>query len=344
MSDANLFAQQAANRRRSVWLVAGFLLFFAWVGFGGDYALFLLTAAAPQGAYHHSIPFIGLLTTAGASALCYFAWKTGPRRVLLAAGAWEVVSPASPAQLQLMNVAEEMAIAAGLPKPTVWVVPDPDLNAFATGHDARHASIAVTEGLLAALDRDELQGVVAHEMSHIQNDDVKLMTLLAGMLGAVALLSDAMGRYLRMGGRIGGSARGGSGRSGGKGGNPLGAVLLVLWLFTLLIAPVVSRLLAMAVSRKREYLADATAAQLTRHPEALARALEKLEAASAPTRSIAQGAAHLCIVDPAERKMSDREGIVGDIFASHPPIRLRVARLKAMAFQQAKREAGVLPA
>jgi heat shock protein HtpX len=202
----------------------------------------------------------------------------------------------------------------------------------------------VTEGLLAALDRDELQGVVAHEMSHIQNDDVKLMTLLAGMLGAVALLSDAMGRYLRMGGRIGGSARGGGGRSGGKGGNPLGAVLLVLWLFTLLIAPVVSRLLAMAVSRKREYLADATAAQLTRHPDALARALEKLEAASAPTRSIAQGAAHLCIVDPAERKMSDREGIMGDIFASHPPIRLRVARLKAMAFQQARREAGVLPA
>lgn len=339
MSDANLFAQQAANRRRSVWLVAGFLLFFAWVGFGGDYAFYLLTADAPPGAYRHTLPFIGLLVTAAASALCYFAWKTGPRRVLLAAGAWEVVTPASPAQLQLANVAEEMAVAAGLPKPTVWVVPDQDLNAFATGHDPRHASIAVTEGLLAALDRDELQGVVAHEMAHIQNDDVKLMTLLAGMLGAIALLSDALGRYLRLGGRVGGGSRGGGGR-GGKGGNPLGAVLLVLWLLTLLIAPVVSRLLAMAVSRKREYLADATAAQFTRHPEALARALEKLDAASGATRSIAQGAAHLCIVDPAERRISDREGIVGDVFASHPPIRLRVARLRAMAFQQVKREAG----
>jgi heat shock protein HtpX len=176
-------------------------------------------------------------------------------------------------------------------------------------------------------------------MAHIQNDDVKLMTLLAGMLGAIALLSDALGRYLRLGGRVGGASRGGGGR-GGKGGNPLGAVLLVLWLFTLLIAPVVSRLLAMAVSRKREYLADATAAQFTRHPEALARALEKLDAASGATRSIAQGAAHLCIVDPAERRISDREGIVGDVFASHPPIRLRVARLNAMGFQQAKREAG----
>ncbi len=343
MSDANLFAQQAANRRRSVWLVAGFLLFFAWAGFGGDYALYLLTADAPPGGYHHTLPVIGLLVTAAASALCYFAWKTGPRRVLLAAGAWEVVTPASPAQLQLTNVVEEMAVAAGLPKPTVWVVPDADLNAFATGHDPRHASVAVTEGLLAALDRDELQGVVAHEMAHIQNDDVKLMTLLAGMLGAIALLSDALGRYLRLGGRVGGSSRGGGGR-GGKGGNPLGAVLLVLWVFTLLIAPVVSRLLAMAVSRKREYLADATAAQFTRHPEALARALEKLDAAAGATRSIAQGAAHLCIVDPAERRISDREGIVGDVFASHPPIRLRVARLRAMAFQQAKREAGAVSA
>lgn len=343
MSDANLFAQQEANRRRSAWLVALFVLFFAWVGFGGDYAFYLLTAGAPAGQYHHTIPFIGLLTTGAAALLCYYAWKTGPRRVLLAAGAWEVVTPASPAQFQLLNVVEEMAISAGLPKPTVWVVPDPDLNAFATGHDARHASIAVTEGLLAALDRDELQGVVAHEMSHIQNDDVKLMTLLAGMLGSVALLSDGIARYLRLGGRVGGSSRGGD-RGGGKGNNPLGAVLLVLWVFTLLIAPVVTRLLAMAVSRKREYLADATAAQLTRHPEALARALEKLDAASAPTRSIAQGAAHLCIVDPAERRLSDREGIVGDVFASHPPIRLRVARLKAMAFQDAKRAGGELQA
>lgn len=343
MSDANLFAQQAANRCRSGWLVAGFLLFFAWVGFGGDYAFYRLTADAPPGAYRHTLPVIGILATAAAAALCYFSWKTGPRRVLLAAGAWEIVTPVTPAQLRLANVAEEMAVAAGLPTPTLWVVPDADLNAFATGHDHRHASIAVTEGLLAALDRDELQGVVAHEMSHIQNDDVTLMTLLAGMLGSVVLLSDAMGRYLRLGGRVGGSSRGGSGRGGGRG-NPLGAVLLVLWVFTLLIAPVVSRLLAMVVSRKREFLADATAAQLTRHPEALARALEKLDAASGATRSITQGAAHLCIVDPAERKVSDREGFLGDVFASHPPLRLRVARLKAMAFQRTKREEGVLPA
>ena len=342
MSDANLFAQQAANRRRSFWLVAGFLTFFAWVGFGGDYALYLLTAGGARGAYHHVIPFIGLLTTTLAAGICAYAWKTGPRRVLLAAGAWEIVTPATPAQKQLDNVVEEMAIAAGIPKPTVWVVPDPDLNAFATGHDPRHASVAVTQGLLDLLDRDELQGVVAHEMSHIQNDDVKLMTLLAGMLGAVALLSDTMGRYLRSGGRVGVPSRGG--RGGGKGGNSLGALLLVLWVFTLLIAPVVTRLLAMAVSRKREFLADATAAQFTRNPGALARALEKLDASAVGTRSITQGAAHLCIVDPAERKLSDREGFLGDVFASHPPIRMRIARLRGMAFQEMKREGQPLPA
>ena len=344
MSDANLFAQQAANRRRSFWLVAGFLLFFAWVGFGGDYALYLLTQGAARGAYHHTIPFIGVLTTALASGICVYAWKTGPGRVLLAAGAWEIITPSTPAQQQLDNVVEEMAIAAGLPKPSVWIVPDPDLNAFATGHDPRHASLAVTQGLLDALDRDELQGVVAHEMSHIQNDDVKLMTLLAGMLGAVALLSDTVRRSLRSGGRISLSSRGGSGRGGGKGGNSLGALLLVLWVFTLLIAPAITRLLAMAVSRKREYLADATAAQFTRNPAALARALERLDASATETHSITQGAAHLCIVDPAQRKISDREGFFGDVFASHPPIRLRVARLKAMAFQAVKREGGALPA
>jgi heat shock protein HtpX len=177
-----------------------------------------------------------------------------------------------------VNVVEEMAIASGTPKPRVWVVPDEDPNAFATGRDADSASIAVTEGLLATLSRDELQGVVAHEMAHVRNLDVRLMTLLAGMVGAIALMSDGMGRMIRLGGR-GGRAGGRSG--GGKGsGNPLALVVLVLWLLTLVVAPVISRILAMAVSRKREFLADATAAQLTRNPMALAAALEKLSSAA----------------------------------------------------------------
>jgi heat shock protein HtpX len=260
--------------------------------------------------------------------------------VLWSTGAWEIIEPATPEQRQLVNVVEEMAIASGVPKPRIWVVPDDDPNAFATGRDAESASIAVTEGLLATLSRDELQGVVAHEMAHVRNLDVRLMTLLAGMVGAIALMSDGMGRTLRLGGRAGSRLGGRSG--GGKGGgNPLALVVLVLWLLTLIVAPVVSRILAMAVSRKREFLADATAAQFTRNPMALAAALEKLSAATAATRSITSGAAHLCIVDPSPGLLSSREGFLADVLASHPPIRQRIIRLEGMGYQQAKQQTAV---
>jgi heat shock protein HtpX len=338
--EVNLFAQQQANRRRSVWLVIGFVLFFAWVGFGGDIAFYLMTADDPSGSYHHVFPFIGIFCTLAAGAICWHSWRYGPERVLWATGAWELIEPASPEQKRLVNVVEEMAIASGLPKPRIWVIPDDDPNAFATGRDAASASIAVTEGLLGQLSRDELQAVVAHEMAHIQNLDVRLMTLLAGMVGAIALMSDGMGRMLRGGVRVRGSGGSGGRRSsGGKGGNPLALVILVLWLLTLVIAPIVSRLLAMAVSRKREYLADATGAQFTRNPMALASALEKLAAATAVTRSIGRGAAHLCIVDPAPGMMASREGPFADFLGSHPPIGQRIIRLKGMGYQQAKREA-----
>jgi len=338
--DANLFAQQEANRRRSTWLIIGFIVFFGWVGFGGDLAFGLLTADAPPGEYHHVVPIIGIVTTVIAGGICWYSWRHGPERVLWATGAWELIDPETPQHRQLVNVVDEMAIASGLPRPRVWVVPDEDPNAFATGRDAQSASIAVTEGLLRSLSRDELQGVVAHEMAHIRNLDVRLMTLLAGMVGAIALMSDGMGRMLRGGVRVGGGTSGR--RGGGKGsGNPLALLVLVLWLLTLIIAPVVSRLLAMSVSRKREYLADASSAQFTRNPMALASALEKLEAASEPTRSITRGAAHLCIVDPAPGLFSSREGFMADILASHPPIRQRIIRLTGMAYQQAKREAPV---
>ena len=336
--DANLFAQQQANRRRSTWLTIGFVLFFAWVGFGGDLAFWLLTADTPPGSYHHVVPFIGIFSVFSAAAICWYSWRHGAERVLWATGAWELIEPATPEQKQLVNVVEEMAIASGLPKPRVWIVPDTDPNAFATGRDAATASVAVTEGLLATLSRDELQAVIAHEMGHVRNLDIRLMTLLAGMLGAIALLSDGMGRMLGRGSTMGGRWGGGKGGKGGKGGNPLGVVILVLWLLTLVVAPVISRLLAMAVSRKREYLADATGAQLTRNPMALASALEKLEGATAATESITRGAAHLCIVDPSPGLMSSREGFLADFVASHPPIRQRIIKLRGMAYQQAKRE------
>jgi heat shock protein HtpX len=326
---ANLFAQQESNRRRSTWLIIGFIVFFAWVGFGGDLAFGLLTANAPPGEYHHVIPVLGIITTLVAGGICWYSWKFGARQVLWSTGAREVTEPATPEERQLVNVVEEMAIASGLPKPRVYIVPDDDPNAFATGRDQATASIAVTQGLLRTLNRDELQGVIAHEMSHVQNLDVRLMTLLAGMVGAIALMSDGMGRMLR-GSR--GARLAGGGRDRGKGGNPFAIVLVVFWLLTLIVAPIVSRILAMAVSRKREYLADATGAQLTRNPLALASALEKLEAATAPTQAITQGAAHLCIVDPAPGVLAAREGFFADALASHPPIRQRIARLQGMGY------------
>ena len=340
--DANLFAQQEANRRRSTWLVIGFIVFFAWVGFGGDLALGLLTADGPAGSYHHMIPVIGIVSTLLAAGICWYSWRYGPRQVLWSTGARELVEPDTPEERQLVNVVEEMAIASGLPRPKIWIVPDDDPNAFATGRATATASLAVTEGLLRTLSRDELQGVVAHELAHVQNLDVRLMTLLAGMVGAIALMSDGMGRMIR-GARYGGGSGGGGGRGRGRGGNPLGLIVLGLWLLTLVVAPIVSRILAMAVSRKREYLADATAAQFTRNPMALASALEKLDAAAAPTRAITRGAAHLCIVDPAPGLLSSREGFLADVFASHPPIRQRIIRLEGMGYQQAKRLGEPLP-
>ena len=330
---ANLFAQQESNRRRSTWLVVGFIVFFAWVGFGGDLALRLLTADAPPASYRHVIPAIGLFSTIAAAGICWYSWRFGAERVLWSTGAREVLEPATADERQLVNVVEEMAIASGQPKPRVWIVPDDDPNAFATGRDAATASIAVTNGLLRTLAREELQGVIAHEMAHVRNLDIRLMTLLAGVVGAIALMSDGMGRMLR-GSRIGGRglSTGSRGRDGGKGGNPLAIVVLVLWLLTLVVAPIVSRILAMAVSRKREFLADATGARFTRNPIALASALHKLESEASPTRAITSGAAHLCIVDPSPGVLSNREGFLADTLASHPPIRQRISRLEAMAY------------
>jgi heat shock protein HtpX len=211
----------------------------------------------------------------------------------------------------------------------VYVVPDSDPNAFATGRNPESSSIAVTCGLLDTLDREELQGVVAHEMSHIRNLDIRVMTVVAALVGAVALLSDWARRGMMWGG---GSRRRDSGRgSGGSG--ALGVVFLVIWLVAIALAPFMAQMLAMMVSRRREYLADASGAELTRNPIGLAHALEKIEGAAAPTEAIKRGSAHLCIADPLGRRMNIKEGFWSDLFASHPPMASRIAALKAMAFE-----------
>jgi heat shock protein HtpX len=331
----NLFEQQAANRRRTTWLVIGFVLFFAWLGFGGDFILSRYTAGAEPGHYRHTGPWIGIVVTIVAAIMAAYAYRTGPEKVMWATGAREITGAKTDEERQLVNVVEEMAIAAGLPRPRVWIVPDPDPNAFATGSDPKHSHVAVTEGLLVKLNRDELQAVVAHEMGHIKNFDVRLMTTLAALVGAVLLIQDGVWRVLRGGGpRLGG--RGGKKNDAG----PLIAILLVVWVVSWLLAPLVTQLLAVSVSRKREYLADAMAAQFTRNPLALAAALEKIEHSHEPTLAIKRGAAHLCIADPLGRRLTNREGFLADVFATHPPMSMRIARLKGMGYAQLKRESG----
>ena len=306
--DVNLFAQQEANRRRSQWLVIGFILFFAWLGFGGDYIAYLATAHAPPESYHHLFPWFGIVLTAPGRGDGEVFLQHGAENVLKSTGAREIIDPQTPQEQQLVNVVEEMSIASGITKPHIWLIDDPDPNAFATGHDESDSNIAVTQGLVAICSRDELQAVIGHEMGHIKNLDVRLMTLLAALVGAVTLIADGAGRVMFNGGFGGGRRRSSNDRDSGGGSNPLVILLFVVWVVSWILAPFITRLLAMGVSRKREYLADAMSAQFTRNPLALASALTKIENAAEPTRSIKGGAAHLCIADPLGRPLNGEEG------------------------------------
>ena len=340
----NLFQQQEANRRRTVLLVIGFVAFFAWLGFGGDYIYYLSSLHAPRTAYHHVFPWFGIALTTIAALTAWYAYRTGPQKVLWSTGARELIDPTDPGERQLVNVVEEMAIAAGVPRPRIWIVDDPDPNAFATGTEPLHAHIAVTRGLLELCNREELQAVIGHELGHVKNLDVRLMTTLAAIVGAVSLMHDGATRVLRGGRGLGGGSGGGSGGGGKKGGGgALVLVLLVVWILSWLLAPIITQLLALAVSRKREYLADAMSAQFTRNPLALASALQKIEGADAPTAAIKRGAAHLCIADPLGRRLTSREGLFADALATHPPMAKRVAILRGMGYAQLKKEGGGVP-
>jgi heat shock protein HtpX len=330
----NLFEQQARNRRQTAAWVMLFVLFFAWLGFGGDAALYF-GSVDQLGQAHYTVPWIGIAVTVVACGVAWYSWVNGPKQVLWSTGAAELVTPQTFEEKQLVNVVEEMAIAAGVPRPRIYLVPDADPNAFATGHGPGAASIAVTTGLLQGLSREELQGVVGHEMGHIRNFDVRLMTTIAALVGVIVLLSDGMGRMFRGGGGRGvGTLLGGRGKKGGAG--AIALVIFVLWLVTLILAPLISRLMAMAISRNREYLADATSAELTRNPGGLAAALQKIDASDAPTTSIKSGVAHLCIADPLGRSANLKEGRLADLFGTHPPMAKRITILKGMAYQQLK--------
>jgi len=322
----NLFAEQAANRRTTWLLIGVFVLFLAFLGFGFDLFVLGYDASRPARRGAVPIPIAAAFATVFGGVSSWFGYRFGDRAVLAGSGA-RPVRPDDPNARVLMNVVTEMAIASGLPMPKVYVIDDPDPNAFATGRDPDHASVAVTSGLLMVMNRDELQGVIAHEMSHVRNYDIRTMMVVAALLGAVLLLSDWASR-VRIQGRRSRDDDEGSAASG-----PLGLLIFVVWLLAIVLAPLVGQLLATAVSRSREYLADASGAELTRNPMGLANALRKLQAATEPTRRVSRGTAHLCITDPLDRAVNEREGKLADLFGTHPPIDDRIARLEAMAYK-----------
>ena len=315
LTTRNIYEQQAHNKRLTWLVMFGFVLFLGFLGFGFDYyylGLFEDDFYFPLGT---------IVAVIFGSGMAVTSYLNGAKSVLAATGAVPA-DPANPADRTLINVVDEMTIASGLPRPQIYIVTDEDPNAFATGRDPQHSYVVVTQGLLDKLNREELQGVIAHEMSHIRNYDIRLMTVVAAFVGSIVLLSDTARRSMRFGA--------GTGRRRSKGG---GGILIILWIIAIVLAPLIAQMMAMLVSRKREYLADASGAELTRNPLGLASALRKLESAAAPTASIKRGAAHLCIVDPVGRNINSKEGFTAELFGTHPPLEKRVLALNAMAYQ-----------
>ncbi len=298
----------SVNKRNSLLLIAVFIAFvavfgyvigFAWIG-DPTGALFGLALAIVVGT------IFGLVTYYG-----------GARMVLGASSAREVTHDEAPV---LYNVVEEMALAGGLPMPKVYIIDDTATNAFATGRDPEHASVAVTAGLLEKLDRDELQGVMAHEMSHVGNLDIRYAMLVGVLVGTTVLIADFFLRSLWFGGgrRMGGDRGGGGGQ--------IQLIMMVVGILFAILAPIFARMLQLSISRQREYLADATAVKLTRNPKGLADALEKISGDKEVLEAANRATAHLYIANPIKKFEKRSKGI----FSTHPPIEERVQILRSL--------------
>lgn len=317
-------------------IVILFVLFFIWLGAGLDLALYFWSggsvrpvtygyryrhysehySSAPAKKEKHFRPLFTLIVGLAGVGIVWWSMSNAAGTVLKSMLARPADKTRSPEEQTLVNVVEEMCIASSMPAPKVWVIPDPDPNALAVGLTEGDYHIAVTEGLLRVLNRDEIQGVVAHEIAHLKNQDTRLMTTLTVLVGLAALMAEFVGRS-----RIfGADATGGDSDD-----SRIGGIIFVFWAISVIIAPFVTQLMALMVSREREYLADASAAQFTRNPEALAHALEKISSAVAPTALVKPGSAHLCIASP----MASAQAVENETswFATHPPIRIRIHRL-----------------
>lgn len=301
-----MYEQIAANKRRSVLLVAGFVALVMLVGF-------IVGRLIGYGA----IGVGAALVISAAMAFGSYWWSD---KVALAVSR---AQPADPTQYQrLYNLVEGLCIAGGLPAPKIYIVEDPAPNAFATGRDPKHASVAVTTGLLTMMNRVELEGVLAHELSHIRNYDVLVSTLAVTLLGTVAIVSDVVLRMMWWNG--GRTRRDGDHKDGN---NPLGYLGLVM----LMVAPLIGKVFQLALSRRRETLADVSAVQMTRYPPGLISALEKLQADCTVTHSASRATAHLWIENPVARQPDEgRLSRLNRLFDTHPPLEERIALLQEL--------------
>jgi heat shock protein HtpX len=301
-----VYEQIAANKRKTFLLLAGAIAFTAVIG----YVIGLYWGTGPTGL------LIALVVAGALSVGSYFG---GDKLVLASTRAREVTSEEQP---RLHNIVEGLSIAAGVPKPRVYVVPESAPNAFATGRDPEHSSIAVTEGLLASLNRVELEGVVAHEIAHVQDRDILVGTIVATVVGAAVLLSEFFMRSWWWGGFRGR-------RSNDTGGGVIQLAIFAIGFVLLAIAPLAGQIIKLSVSRNREYLADAQGAILTRYPPGLAAALRKIATSPAAMHSANNATAHLWLNQPS-RIEGERMGTLEKLFATHPPIEERIRRLEEM--------------
>ncbi|MCR4401430.1 MAG: zinc metalloprotease HtpX [Firmicutes bacterium] len=297
-----MYEQIASNINKTRLLMGLFVALVAVLGYAFGEA---------SGAGWSGLVFALIVST----VMSFTSYYYSDRIVLAMSGARPVTKEEYP---YLWNTVEGLAIAAGIPAPKTYVIDDTAMNAFATGRDPEHAAIAVTTGLLSKLNRQELEGVVAHEMSHIRNRDILLASVTVVLVGVAALLSDWMMRSFLWGGSRRRRERSGRGQAG--------AVIVVIALVLAILAPLAAQLIRFAISRKREFLADADGALLTRYPPGLADALEKIAADTEPLEAANRATAHLYIVNP----LKDSRGRASYLYSTHPPIQERIARLRSM--------------
>jgi heat shock protein HtpX len=299
-----LYEQIAANKRKTFVLIFGFVILLGLVGA----AFNLLLSGGAVG-----IAIVAVIVIVS-SVVSYFNSDK-------AALAISHAKPADPHEYaRLYNLIEGLCIASGLPKPRLYIIEDDAPNAFSTGRNPKHAAIAVTTGLLAKMNRVELEAVLAHELSHIRNYDILVMTLTVTMVGIIALLSDFFLRFMFFGGR----------RDNNDSNNPLGVIFMIFGFILLIFAPIIAYVMQFAVSRKREYLADASGVQLTRYPPGLISALEKLKADNTVIHSASKATAHLWIEEPLDKESGKGRHRFNHLFDTHPPLDDRIKALQAM--------------